>query len=207
MKILITLSAFLLIGLTSVSQTISSVTPNIGSRGTASLPITISGSGTNFYNGSFTNASNIRFRQGSEMLRVITVSPVSKVLLNVTVEIKNTNSLGSYHVDVLDSVLNNFVTLTNGFTVIRNSSNVPEISTTKLSIYPNPSFGVFSIVVPDFINEYSIKIYDPVGNLILNQKNQSSGIFKTDLSEFSSGVYFVVLQSEETVFKSKLIRQ
>jgi hypothetical protein len=172
----------------------------------ASLPITISGSGTNFYNGSFTNASNIRFRQGSELLRVNSVSSASNIAVNVTIEILNSNSLGSYHVDVYDYGLSSFVTLQNGFTVIQNSTQIPELLISKFSIYPNPSSGMFSIVVPEHIASYNIRVHDQIGNVVVNKKNQTNQIFIVNLSKFSKGVYFITLTNGESIFESKLIK-
>lgn len=123
MKNLIALLTVLLVAISSFSQTISAVSPNTGTQGTASLPITISGSGTTFNNGTFTNASNIRFRQGTEMLTVNSVNSISSTAVNVSIQISNTNSLGNYDVDVYDYGLGNYITLQNGFTVLQNNAS------------------------------------------------------------------------------------
>ncbi|MBL4862282.1 MAG: hypothetical protein JKY09_04590 [Crocinitomicaceae bacterium] len=55
------------------AQTISSVSPNSAEKGTWSLPVTITGSGTTFSNATSTV---VRIKQGTEELEIISVNSV-----------------------------------------------------------------------------------------------------------------------------------
>lgn len=62
----------------------------------------------------------------------------------------------------------------------------------KLSVYPNPSNGVFNIEIED---NGSIQVYDLVGKQIMN-KNIQSGNSTINLSSFSQGIYFLKITND-----------
>ncbi|KGO83817.1 hypothetical protein Q762_00790 [Flavobacterium cauense R2A-7] len=57
----------------------------------------------------------------------------------------------------------------------------------KITVYPNPSTGVFNIVSQQ---DLVVEVYDLVGKLVLNQKI-AIGTNSVDISNFSSGVYLL----------------
>ena len=68
---------------------------------------------------------------------------------------------------------------------------------TNITIYPNPSTGIFNIVSQQNV---VVEIYDLIGKLVLNQE-VSIGTNSVDISNFSSGVY--LLKSTDNNGKSE----
>ncbi|MBN2729187.1 MAG: T9SS type A sorting domain-containing protein [Bacteroidales bacterium] len=60
----------------------------------------------------------------------------------------------------------------------------------EITVYPNPSSGLLSVYIPDFISGYSMLIYDMTGKLVYTTKllGKSNSF---DFSYFSKGVYFM----------------
>lgn len=72
-------------------------------------------------------------------------------------------------------------------------ANEFEISAFKM--YPNPAQNFVSIVLPDGVNQGTVKIYDILGKVVANQiinTNENS----VDISALGSGSYMVVLRTE-----------
>jgi hypothetical protein len=113
-----------------------------------------------------------------------------------------------------------FVLLKNGYHAKSNENNftkaeIGDCNTDSNSIfveiYPNPSLGEFKIEILPFetiINQIvNVMIFDTNNRLILNRKinYQESLIF--DISEYSSGVYYVKLISNKISKNFKIIKQ
>ncbi len=81
-----------------------------------------------------------------------------------------------------------------------NPLNVSDIVKNKVAIYPNPSSGVFQLQNNFPFNNNSYDIYDSLG-----KKIQSGFLLENfpsiDLSEFSSGVYFLKINDIPKTFK------
>ena len=76
-------------------------------------------------------------------------------------------------------------------------------SKTEISVFPNPSNGIFKIKSNKNAN---LEIYDILGKQILTQ-NTSTGESNIDLSSCSSGIYFMKIISEEKEIKTlKIIK-
>ena len=111
------------------AQNISSVSPNSGNQGSWALPITITGSGTNF---SSATSTVVRIKQGTNTLQILSVNSVTPDNVDLEVNISNSSNLGSYDVEVYDQTQLGFVTLQNGFNVLAN--NFPP---NTLAVTPN----------------------------------------------------------------------
>lgn len=73
----------------------------------------------------------------------------------------------------------------------------------KITVYPNPSTGVFNIVSQQ---DLVVEVYDLVGKLVLNQKI-AVGTDRFDISNFSSGVYLLkVIDNSGNSESYKLIK-
>jgi len=72
------------------------------------------------------------------------------------------------------------------------------------SIYPNPSNdGIFNVTSP---KANSIKVINMVGDVLYNETvNNSNSIHTIDLSNFSNGIYFFVINDSEKVSKRKVV--
>jgi ELWxxDGT repeat protein len=73
-----------------------------------------------------------------------------------------------------------------------------------ISIYPNPGTGIYNIKSEKEFADYSMKIYNPQGQLIYESYQQVEEI---DLSNQPKGVYFLQIKSQEGIINKKLILQ
>jgi hypothetical protein len=77
-------------------------------------------------------------------------------------------------------------------------------SSLDVSIYPNPSNGVFRIKTNGITN-YSLRVYDISGRLLINdQVNGFNHIL--DLNSFESGSYVIKIESEQTIYSTQVIK-
>ena len=91
-----------------------------------------------------------------------------------------------------------------GFFVVKSSTlAIEDNSFTNFNIYPNPTNNVIHINAIQFPVK-NIKIYD-LGGKLLKSKNYNSEInIKTNISNFSNGIYILKLNNE---FITKIIKQ
>ncbi len=82
------------------------------------------------------------------------------------------------------------------FVEVRNMKNM------EISIYPNPSNGVFNVEIQD---NFDVTITDISGRVISKIDNFNNT--KIDLSTQTNGVYFIKFQNNETVKTVKIIKQ
>ncbi len=96
------------------SQTISNVTPNSGSLGTWSLPVTITGSNTDF---SAATSTVVKVSQAGNELEVLSVGTITPTSVDFVLRIPFPSLLGAYDVEVYDQT-NGTIILPGGFTVV-----------------------------------------------------------------------------------------
>jgi Secretion system C-terminal sorting domain len=77
----------------------------------------------------------------------------------------------------------------------------------KVSIYPNPSKGIFTLGIGNSIPK-NIEVTDVTGKIILSKNNfqNSSSEVALDLSSVSKGVYFVKIATDEQTVTKKIIK-
>lgn len=68
------------------------------------------------------------------------------------------------------------------------------------TIYPNPTSGILRIALPNVIET---KVYNIGGQLLMTDIMTN----ELDISGFASGVYFVVVQSQDGYFASKVVKE
>ncbi|ESU21185.1 hypothetical protein FEDK69T_25520 [Flavobacterium enshiense DK69] len=73
-------------------------------------------------------------------------------------------------------------------------------------IYPNPVKNRLTIEATETLNISSIRIYNQLGQLVLDVPNVQS-ISKLDVSALSSGTYFIKINSDRGVSNAKFIKQ
>lgn len=78
----------------------------------------------------------------------------------------------------------------------------------SISIYPNPSNGIFTVNLGE-INPSLIEVYDISGKIILSKKDFKNNNFETtiDLSSASQGVYFVKIVEDKQQIVKRIIKQ
>ena len=189
------------------SGTITNVSPNSGTQGTLSLPITITGSGTNF-SGATSTLVQVLGNNGST-LQVLSINSVTPTSVSVDIAVSNTAFVGAYTVKVYDQLVGNFISLSNGFTVIASSLELDAPQLPKLSVYPNPTNGELNIELPNNLENAKLMIFNQMGQLVLEETlNSSIGkLFTTNINHLSSGIYVVRLLGNNNASESRLIKK
>ena len=73
-----------------------------------------------------------------------------------------------------------------------------------ISIYPNPSTGIFNILIEDLRSNGRLEIYQANGQLILNRRITASN--EVDLSSLPEGVYFFKMVTNNGVFSKRVLK-
>ncbi len=81
-------------------------------------------------------------------------------------------------------------------------NDIPEMLISDISLYPNPCSNAFSLAAKDNITQVTIHRAD--GSMVSTILEPSNMI---DVSELSSGIYFVSIESNHTVQTTRLIKQ
>ena len=81
---------------------------------------------------------------------------------------------------------------------------VANLSNLAIEIYPNPTTGIVSIKLPEELANAALEIKDYSGKSILKQQLEKET--DMDLSNFSSGIYFLLIQTDELVWMEKLVK-
>ena len=76
----------------------------------------------------------------------------------------------------------------------------------SVSMYPNPSKGQVSVIIPDAKNTVLISVLDIKGQTVFSKEYGASGRFETliDLDNLDAGMYFVNIQSGDNSALKKL---
>ena len=98
-------------------------------------------------------------------------------------------------------------TMTNAATTLvanyQDVTSINENNTTNISVYPNPSNGVFNLVVD---KAYDMQIVDVTGRLVLSQKVEA-GLSTLHMEQNNVGVYFIRLISESEIKTLRIVKQ
>ncbi|HZW63667.1 MAG TPA: T9SS type A sorting domain-containing protein [Flavobacteriaceae bacterium] len=84
--------------------------------------------------------------------------------------------------------------------VVENCLNTQDFDLNRLRVYPNPVVDILKIDAEDEFNDLEIEVYNLQGKRVFNQLFYENRI---DLSELTSGVYFLKVKSDfgKKVFK------
>lgn len=89
--------------------------------------------------------------------------------------------------------------------VVNGTLSVNNIDFTNVvSVYPNPSSGIFNIEWPNNENT-TITVYNYLGQKILEEKNITNGSYPLDLSNQSKGLYILKIYSNGKLASKKII--
>jgi len=70
---------------------------------------------------------------------------------------------------------------------------------TNVSIFPNPSTGIFAIETE--MKEFTISVYDAIGNIVYEVKNEKT----IDISSQAKGIYFIKISSGDKTISKKIV--
>ncbi|MBN4065939.1 PKD domain-containing protein, partial [Candidatus Amoebophilus asiaticus] len=72
-------------------------------------------------------------------------------------------------------------------------------------LYPNPSAGVFTCILPQKqLDDYSIVIYNSLGQLVFNETYNTGGKVRLDISNYGNGLYFLQIKNANALYQTKL---
>ncbi|MGJ8661537.1 MAG: T9SS type A sorting domain-containing protein, partial [Bacteroidota bacterium] len=113
-----------------------------GERGSYQLPITITGSGTNF---SSATSTVVKISQATSTivdLQITSVTSVNPQSVDLNVRIPYNAPLGSYTVSVYDQTTGGMISLPNGFSVLANSQPPVAVKTTPAKVALNQTLPI-----------------------------------------------------------------
>jgi PKD repeat protein len=124
-------------------------------------------------------------------------TPSTSTMQNPTI-IYESEGVYDVSLTVSDGVDSHTVTFGDYITV-NICTSIKEINIEKISIYPNPNSGIFTVKLnEDFGENVTIKVLNSMNSVVFEKKNAdvNSG-FTTDLdlSNLNKGLYFLVIES------------
>ncbi len=99
-------------------------------------------------------------------------------------------------------------TLANGVWVSDLITGILEqVKDNDLQVFPNPTDGLVNVIMPDLGGKTAnVSLYGLDGKRIMN-KTVNNNQFQLDLYNFPSGSYFIVINSNNHIYKKEIIRQ
>jgi hypothetical protein len=82
----------------------------------------------------------------------------------------------------------------------------PAFDGTDFAIYPNPSKNIFNLKSRTIFN-FDYSVTDITGKIIIQNKNVNikQNLYQLDMSDFTSGIYFLNIESNGSNIIKKLI--
>ncbi len=84
------------------------------------------------------------------------------------------------------------------------AAGINKLSSDEFKVYPNPSSGNFTLVIPAEVKSADIQITDMLGNVVL-YKNINSVKTEINISDKSKGIYFIKVISVDYSYTEKII--
>lgn len=85
--------------------------------------------------------------------------------------------------------------------------NNQSFSKDSITISPNPSTGLFTIDIPDFVGKINIRVFEVSGRIVLNESElMNNGHKNIDLSHCQSGMYIIEINSSEFTHAQKILK-
>lgn len=78
-------------------------------------------------------------------------------------------------------------------------------SSTSMVVFPNPAQETITINIGSSLKNASLKLINISGQIVMEQLNLTGTSFVIDISNQSSGMYFVEINQGEFILRSKLI--
>ena len=81
--------------------------------------------------------------------------------------------------------------------VIRDPNNINTANNEMFSIYPNPVTNILNVTIPETELNSKIELYNSIGALVLSKDNYKAKYFSYDMTNYSSGVYFIKISTSQ----------
>ncbi len=87
--------------------------------------------------------------------------------------------------------------------------NVGQVEFTPegFGLYPNPATDAVTVFFGNHTDVITVKLFDQMGNLLQNNSVVNKFSTKINLSDFSQGIYFIVIETNQGVVTKKIIHQ
>ncbi|MEM7162437.1 MAG: T9SS type A sorting domain-containing protein [Bacteroidota bacterium] len=73
----------------------------------------------------------------------------------------------------------------------------------EVIIFPNPTIGIFNVVLPQLEGQINVNVYDQMGKLITSERKNTS-FFQIEINE-APGLYFIELRDEDALHESRKV--
>jgi PKD repeat protein len=111
-------------------------------------------------------------------------------------------SAGVYTVTVTDA--NGCKSISSATVMFENISGIFEDEITGVSVYPNPTSGVFNVKLP---SDSKVEIYNTLGELVWKFENTNATTHTLNMSGYASGVYSLKISVAEKLSVIKLVKE
>lgn len=86
-------------------------------------------------------------------------------------------------------------------------TDIDEITTGELTIYPNPNNGQFNVLLPELqTGEFEIEVFDAIGNLMIREMAGQQSQINIDMESAADGVYLIRMHSENGVWSGRFMK-
>lgn len=88
-------------------------------------------------------------------------------------------------------------------------AGVDEISSSNISIHPNPANDIVNIAIENVTSNIQVVIYNSVGQVVYSMNDIAENGYNTsiNISELSNGTYTLQIRSNENVWTNKIIKR
>ncbi|MBK7669095.1 MAG: T9SS type A sorting domain-containing protein [Sphingobacteriaceae bacterium] len=76
----------------------------------------------------------------------------------------------------------------------------------RLKIYPTPTSDKVEFVLSNSSSDLEIRLYNSLGQIVLEDKRASSNKFTLDVSNYANGLYYVEVESKEGISRAKFVK-
>lgn len=120
--------------------------------------------------------------------------------LPVGTEIENTAAI---YFDFNPAIITNTVLNT----IVEKTTAISDIEIENaVSIYPNPSEGLYNINISNNLEATNVKVYDVLGNVILVMPHIKSNQLQVNLQNNNNGIYFIEITTSKGTTFQKLVK-
>lgn len=99
---------------------------------------------------------------------------------------------------------------TNGAVITQNVDaciGIEEYSNShSLKLYPNPTKSIIEFILSVPNADLKIKLYNRLGQIVLEDKKANSNKFTLDVSNYPNGLYYVEVESKEGISRAKFVK-
>ncbi len=128
----------------------------------------------------------------------VTYSVRQKPNLAIATQIKNTAYI---YFDYNPAVVTNTTLNT-----IKSTTSIKEIKNeNEISIYPNPSSGIFTVALGNLDRNCKVEVLNSYGQIVYESALENQTLATIDLSRQAKGMYFIKVRSEQGVVIRKVI--